>query len=119
MGGSSKSSSDQQQETTQLTSDGVIVGDLFQGKDVVVNQEFSSGVESVFGQLIDLAGNSVALAGSAGERALDSSATAIGLVSDRASFSENPELQTIDRLIPIVAIGGIAISAYLFYKGRI
>jgi len=116
MGGRSSSSSDQQQETVQLTSDGVVAGDLFQGKSVSVTQEFPDTVAQAFEQLIGLAGDTVQLAGQAGARALDNSQDAIAQVSDRTSFSENPNAQTINRYLPVFMLLTLGVSVYLIVR---
>jgi len=117
-GGKSKTSSTQQQETTQLTSDGVIVGDLFQGKTLTVNQEFGEDVAGAFGQLINLAGDAISAASDAGGSALNLSSDAIAKVSDRASFSENPEIQTLNRYLPFFMLSAIVVGVYFIARKK-
>ena len=119
MGGRSSSSNAQTQETTTLESDGVIVGDLFQGKSVTVNQDFPDAVGEAFNQLVDLAGSAISLAGQAGGRALDNAESAIDRVADRSEFAQSPEFQTLDRYIPVAMLAVLAAGVYfVFTKGN-
>jgi len=118
MGGRSSTANQQQQETTQLSSDGIIAGDAFQGKTVTVNQDFPDTVAQAFSQLIAFAGNTVDVAGQAADKALNATTSSIDKVSDRTSFSENPEQQTLNRYLPFFMVAAVGATIYLLIQAR-
>ena len=117
MGGKSSSSNEQRQETTQLSSDGVVAGDLFQGKSISINQDFPDTVAQAFDGLLNLTGEAINLAGQAGDRALTNAESAIDRVADRSEFGQAPEVKTIESYLPFFMLGMAGVSLYLITKG--
>lgn len=113
MGGSSKSSSSQQsnQTTTQLTSDGVIAGDLFQGGSVSVTQQFGDNVARAFEQLIDLSAQSLDIASGAGQIAIET-------VASTKESTDNPQLATLSKFTPIIMFSIAAVAAIVIFRKR-
>lgn len=113
MGGRSSSSSAQtsNQETTQLTSDGVIAGDLYQGKTLSIANYFPEEVQSSFEKLIDLTGSAINIAAGAGEKAIES-------VSIRSEQADNPELASLTKFVPVILFGIAATALVLIFRKR-
>ena len=118
MGGSSKSSSAQTQETLGISSDGVVTGDLFQGKTVSVTNEFPDQVVTVFNALTELSSKSIDAAVGAGKVAIENAGGTVKQISENAQFSASPELSTLKSYMPVAIVGIVGISLILLMKGK-
>jgi hypothetical protein len=114
MGGKSSSSTSQasSQETVQLDTDtGVLSGTQVLGRDISIVQQIPEELAKVFGQMIDLVGDTVSVAENAGAAAL----TAVSQKSERV---ENPELANLTKIMPAIIIGIIAVSVIMVFRKK-
>lgn len=108
MGGKSSSSTKTQttqnvsNTTTQADASGVITGSVFQGEQIYYSQEFGPEVADAFSKLINLTGNALDTASSAG-------AFAIEAVSQRAERAEQPDTSLARSAIPMVLVASIVV----------
>lgn len=113
MGGSSKSSSStaSNQTTTQLSSDGVNTADYIVQSTgpVAITNQLPEEVQQIFGALIDLAGDSLNLAGQAGQVAIDK-------VTEKVQTTSNPEITSIQKLVPVFMVGIVALAAVFIWR---
>lgn len=112
-GGKSSSSQASNQTTLQLTSDGVVAGDLFQGQNVTVSniQEFPETVADIVKGLIETINNTVE---GAGQLATDS----LGQIAKNAEVQKNPETTTIKDFYPVIIAGFLSIAAIVYFTSR-
>lgn len=107
-GGKSSSSNESKQETVSSSATGV-AGDVFQGKEITINQELPDSVENIVSELLGIVGQSLDLTAAAG-------AAAIEKVSDRTQAATQPDLtlaQSSVKNIPYI-IGAVALVAVVF-----
>lgn len=113
-GGKSSSSSSTASETTTTTGSATgVVGDVFQGETIAIHQELPDAAVDVFSQLIDLAGQSIGLAGAAGEKAINTA-------SEAAKTAAQPDVALLQGYQKQVyyAIGAVAVVAVVIFLGR-
>jgi len=112
MGGKSSSSTSSSQTSVQQSSEGVVTGTVLQGETINVQDEFPEGVQEAFQELIKLSGQSLNLAGDAGQVALDS-------INERADFDRSPELATVKTSVTPIVLTAIAVGGLVFLmKGK-
>lgn len=108
-GGKSSSSNQSTQETVSSNANGV-VGDVYQGKDITINQELPDAAVEVFKQLVSLTGQSLDLAEAAGTVALEK-------VGDRTQAATQPDLtlaQASMKNVPYI-VGAVALVAVIYF----
>lgn len=119
MGGKSKSSTETktsttttqniQNDTRQADASGVVGGNLLQG-EITYNEQFPEGVATAFQSVIELANNAMTGAKGVADTALDK-------VAVRSAQAENPQLSTIQELVP-VAMLGVVVIGFLIWRRK-
>lgn len=77
--------------------------------DVTLINQFDDNVADAFGQLIDLVND-------AGSAVLDFGNNSIEAVSRREEQVSNPELATLTKLMPVLIVAVVAVSAVMLFK---
>ncbi|MDX1939669.1 MAG: hypothetical protein SFU99_03910 [Saprospiraceae bacterium] len=109
-GGKSSSSSDSTNVTTTTTGSATgVVGDVFQGQTVNINQEFPDQIQDVFSQLINLTGQAVNIAAEAGQAALTSSQQSFQTAAQPdVTLVQNYQKQIYYAIAAVALVGAIA-----------
>lgn len=125
---SSKSSQNITETVTSADASGVVTADnFFQGQTVNYSDAFGPEVQQAFSDLIDLSSDAGNLVGNAFQAVIDlanksvdaagkTSTTALEQVSTRIAQQENPNLSTVQSLVPIMMIVAVVAGVYFIKK---
>ena len=111
MGPKSKSSTQQTstQSTTQGDISGVVAGDAYQGETITITENFPDNVAAAFNQLINLVGKTVDVAERTGS-------AAITAVAQRTETATQPEVSTVNKLVPVAIIISLGVAATMVFR---
>jgi hypothetical protein len=111
-GGKTSSASTQQTSQTTTSSDASgIVGDVYQGQSITINDRIPDEVASLFSGLVDLTGKAI-------DSAIASGETAINSVSDVKTTQISPDTAQTKILSPTLIILAIGFTVFAFMIGR-
>jgi hypothetical protein len=108
-GGKSKSSQESTQQTITKSVDAVAGGDILQGDNISITENFPEGVQQAFEQLVSLASKSIDLTRDAGSAAI----TAVQSSIDNA---QNPTLAETKQISPAIYLIAMGVIVYIVMR---
>lgn len=134
MGGKSSSSADSNSTTTTNTenlqaSTSGVADNVYQGKDITINDQFSPEVQKAFGSLVDLAEGAGGSALDLAELSIKTVAgvfdnlsglaeSSIAKVSEQTITQSQPQQAALNSLVPVMLFATVAAAIYFIVRKR-